>query len=211
MRDNRTYNSPLRREQAEATRNRIMAATTELIEECGPEAISNRQIAERAGVTEITVYRHFSSREALLSALWDKANAEQGVRGGFPETLDGILERLDPLFCSFDETPAHILSTLTTSQGRALRAARNEDRRAAFLKAVDEVPGLSEHDRRAAAGVLQLLYSAYAWLSLREQWDMTGAQAAVAASWAARTLIDDLKYPSRGPSAERLARKKNQK
>jgi AcrR family transcriptional regulator len=207
MSENRSYKSPLRRQQAEATRDRIMRAMAELIEEFGPEAISNRQISERAGVTEITVYRHFPSRDALLSALWEKTNAQQGVRGGFPETLDGIVERFDALFRSFDETPAHIQSVLTTPQGRALRAAGDEDRRAAFLKAVDEAQGLSEDDRHAAAGVLQLLYSAYTWLSLREQWGMTGEQAAVAASWAARTLINDLKDPNRAPIMETPARK----
>jgi AcrR family transcriptional regulator len=210
MSENRTYKSPLRQQQAEATRERIMQALAELIEECGPDAISNRQIAERAGVTEITVYRHFPSREALLSALWQKTNTDRGVRGGFPETLDGIVERLDPLFRSFDQTPAHIQATLTTPQGRALRASRNEDRRAAFLKAVDEAPGLSEDDRRAAAGVLQLLYSAYAWLSLREQWDMTGEEAAEAVGWAARALINDLKDPNHVPIKGRLNREKQQ-
>lgn len=210
MSASRSYKSPLRQQQAEATRERIMEAMGELIEEFGPEAISNRQIAERAGVTEITVYRHFPSRDVLLSALWQKNNAEQGVRGGFPETLDGIVTQLDALFRSFDETPAHVQSVLTTQQGRALRASRNEDRRAAFLQAVSEVPGLSKDDQRAAAGVLQLLYSAYAWLSLREQWDMTGEEAAAATSWAARTLINDLKNSDRGLTKGHPARKTKQ-
>jgi AcrR family transcriptional regulator len=207
MTANRSYKSPLRQQQAEATRERIVQATAELIEECGPEAISNRQIAERAGVTEITIYRHFPSRDELLSTLWQKTNAEQGVRGGFPDTLDGIVGQMEALFRSFDQTPAHIQSTLTTPQGRAMRASRDEDRRAAFLKAVEEAPDLGEEDRLAAAGVLQLLYSAYAWLSLREQWGMDGEQAAAATAWAARTLIDDLKNPDRVPVAARQPRK----
>lgn len=184
-----------------------MDAMGHLIEEYGPEAISNRQIATRAGVTEITVYRHFPTRDELLSAIWQKNNVQQGVRGGFPETLDKIVEQFDALFRSFDETPAHVQSVLTTQQGRALRASLNEDRRSAFLKAVSEVPGLTEEQRRSAAGVLQLLYSAYAWLSLREQWDMTGAEAAAAASWAARTLINDLKDPNRARIKGAPARK----
>jgi AcrR family transcriptional regulator len=199
MNEIRTYKSPLRQQQAEATRERILQAMSELMEECGPDSISNRQIAERAGVTEITVYRHFPSREALLSALWQRVNAAQGVRGGFPDTLEAIVDQLEPLFDSFDQTPAHIQATLTTPQGRAMRAARDEDRRAAFLKAVEALPDLGEEERRSAAAMLQLIYSAYTWLSLREQWGMTGQQAAQAAAWAARTLIADLNNPQREP------------
>ncbi|WP_448140641.1 TetR/AcrR family transcriptional regulator [Sphingopyxis fribergensis] len=179
----------------------------DLMEQRGPDSISNRQIAERAGVTEITIHRHFPSREALLSALWDRRNSMEGVKGGFPDTLDGIVDRLDALFASFDQTPAHIQATLTTPQGRTLRAARDADRRAAFLQAVEEAPGLSGEEKIAAASVLQLLYSAYAWLSMREQWGMTGEQSAKASAWAARTLIAELKNPSRAPLSARLSRK----
>jgi AcrR family transcriptional regulator len=211
MSEIRSYKSPLRQQQAEATRERILQAMSELMEECGPESISNRQIAERAGVTEITIYRHFPSREALLSALWQRVNTVQGIHGGFPETLSAIVDQLEPLFSSFDQTPAHIRATLTTPQGRAMRAARDEDRRAAFLKAVEELEGLTEQQRRSAAGMLQLIYSAYTWLSLREQWGMTGEQAAQAAAWAAQTLIADLKMTDPGPIKGHSSTKGNTK
>ncbi len=203
----RSYKSPLRQKQAEATRELILQSMADLMEEHGPDAISNRQIAERAGLTEITIYRHFSSREVLLSALWNRRNANEGVAGGFPAALDEITDRLPLLYASFDQTPAHIQATLTTPEGRVLRASRDEDRRAAFLQAVDELPGLNEEEKRAAAGILQLLYSGYAWLSMREQWGMGGQEAAEAAAWAARTLIADLKNPSRVPTSARPARK----
>lgn len=203
----RSYKSPLRQKQAEATRDLILQSMADLMEELGPDGISNRQIAERAGVTEITIYRHFSSREDLLSALWNRRNAKEGVVGGFPSSLDEIGDRLAPLFASFDQTPAHIQATLTTPEGRALRAARDEDRRAAFLQAVGEVQGLSEEEKRAAASVLQFLYSGYAWLSMREQWGMTGEDAAEAAAWAARTLIADLKNTDRVPLTARRTRR----
>jgi len=206
MNATRSYSSPLRQQQAEATRDRILDAVAQLVEEHGPEALSNRLIAERAGVTEITVYRHFPSRDELLTASWRRANEAQGVRGGFPETLDGIIEGLAPLYQSFDKTPAHIQATITTPQGRAMRATQDEERRAAFLKAVDEIGDLDDAERRSAAAILQLLYSAHAWLSLREQWGMTGAEAAEATAWAARTLIDDLKQRTT-PAAARTPRK----
>jgi len=193
MKPARTYASPLRQRQAEATRDRILVAVADLIEEVGPEGLSNRLIAERAGMTEMTVYRHFPSREELLSAAWRRANEQRGVHGGFPSSLDEIVGRMAPLFDSFDQAPAHISATITTPHGRTMRASQDEARREAFLSALAEIDGLDERQRRAAAGVLQLLYSAHAWLSLREHWGMTGREAAEASSWAAKTLIDNLR------------------
>jgi AcrR family transcriptional regulator len=198
MSEARTYTSPLRRDQAQATRDRILdAVAAELEARGGLDGVSNRLIAERAGVTEITVYRHFPSRDALLAAMWTRLNTERGVRGGFPDRLDEVEDRLTALFTSFDDTPAHITATVTTPQGREMRASQDEARRAAWLSALKaDFPDLSDTDRARAAGVLQLMNSAYAWLSLREQWGMDGPEAATAARWAVRALINDLK--SRG-------------
>lgn len=195
MSQTRAYVSPLRRDQAQATRERILdAVAAELEERGGLDGVSNRLIAERAGVTEITVYRHFASRDALLAAMWTRINAERGVRGGFPDHIDEVEDRVTALYTSFDTTPAHILATITTPQGREMRASQDEARRTAWLAAVKaDLPDLSDIDSARVAGILQLLNSAYAWLSLREQWRMDGAEAATAARWAARTLINDLK------------------
>ena len=58
-------------------------------------------------------------------------------------------------------------------------------------------------DRDKAAAVLQLLYSAYSWLSLREQWDLKGQPAADAVGWAAEVLLNDLKSRGAAPIAPR--------
>ena len=52
----RAYDSPRRREQARETRERITAAARELFLENGWAATRMRDVAERAGVAEPTVY-----------------------------------------------------------------------------------------------------------------------------------------------------------
>lgn len=198
----RTYSSDLRREQAEATRERIIAALSAVLDEGGSiEGCSNREIAERAGVKEITVYRHFPSRDALLAAMWRWRNDRRGVSAGFPTTERDIAGKLPALFASFDAEPEYILATLTTASGRRMRASLDETRRQAFLDALADTGTLSDQDRRKAAAVLQLLYSAYAWASLREQWGLSGEPAADAVGWAVETLIDDLKRRGDAPLA----------
>lgn len=52
--------------RAERTRERLLAAAMELFAERGYDATSAGQIAARAGVTEMTFFRHFPSKASLL-------------------------------------------------------------------------------------------------------------------------------------------------
>ena len=52
--------------KAARTRARLLAAALELFSEQGYDATTVTQIARRVGVTEMTFYRHFGSKEALV-------------------------------------------------------------------------------------------------------------------------------------------------
>ena len=57
-----------RAEQVDQTRQRIVAATVDLHGSIGPAATTIAAIADRAGVTRLTVYRHFPDETALFGA-----------------------------------------------------------------------------------------------------------------------------------------------
>ncbi len=57
-----------RAEQVDGTRQRIVEATVELHGSVGPAATTIAAIADRAGVTRLTVYRHFPDEAALFGA-----------------------------------------------------------------------------------------------------------------------------------------------
>ena len=57
----------------EDTRARILAATRELFERNGTRGTTTRHVAERAGVNEATLFRHFGSKGALLDAMREQA------------------------------------------------------------------------------------------------------------------------------------------
>lgn len=183
-----------RQSKAERTRDGIEAAVEALFDERGgAEEITFRAVAERAGVTEMTVYRHFPTREDLLQGLWRRMNARMGDVG-MPETEAELLNQHDALFNGFDRIAPQIVAAITTPQGREMRAALNKKRRKAFVGIVEEAaPHLSASEKTQAAAVLQLLHSAYAWDSLREQWGMTGKGAAKTTRWAIELILDQLR------------------
>jgi AcrR family transcriptional regulator len=57
-----------RAEQVDQTRQRIVEATVELHGSVGPASTTIAAIADRAGVTRLTVYRHFPDEAALFGA-----------------------------------------------------------------------------------------------------------------------------------------------
>jgi AcrR family transcriptional regulator len=69
----RRYHSPLRQEQAAATRAAVLDAARRLFVRDGYAATSMQAIAEEAGVAPKTVYLAFATKSGLLRALWDLA------------------------------------------------------------------------------------------------------------------------------------------
>lgn len=93
--------SGTRAEQTAARRRSLIRAATELAAEGGYEAVQMRDVAARAGVALGTLYRHFSSKDALLvAALADQATAlreqlaQRPPRGSSPaERVSDVLRR----------------------------------------------------------------------------------------------------------------------
>jgi AcrR family transcriptional regulator len=58
---------------SEETRSRILAAARAIYEQNGTRGTTTREVAERAGVNEATLFRHFGSKNALLQAMREGA------------------------------------------------------------------------------------------------------------------------------------------
>jgi AcrR family transcriptional regulator len=71
-------------------REALIEATLQLLEEGGPERVTVREAAKRAGVSSGAPFRHFPTRMALLTAV-----AEQAM-GRFRAEIDTALEQADP-------------------------------------------------------------------------------------------------------------------
>jgi AcrR family transcriptional regulator len=75
VRPRRAYDSPRRRQQAQATRRAVLEAARELFTEHGYVATTITAIAARAGVSPETVYAAFGTKRSLLAGLQDLAIA----------------------------------------------------------------------------------------------------------------------------------------
>jgi AcrR family transcriptional regulator len=91
----RPYRMRVRAAGMDRTRERITRAAIELHGTVGPAATTMSAVAEKAGVTRATLYRHFASEEALFSACsadWLAANPRPDLARW--AAIDDPIERL---------------------------------------------------------------------------------------------------------------------
>jgi AcrR family transcriptional regulator len=86
-----------------ATRERLLAAARELIEEGGYGSASVAAIAERAGVASGTVYRHFASKAELFLDVFRAVctGEERAMRAAADEAGSGAVDRLEAVLSTF--------------------------------------------------------------------------------------------------------------
>jgi AcrR family transcriptional regulator len=186
----RSYRSPLREEQAQTTRERILAALGQLIASAGErDDISMDAIAEAAGVERRTVFRHFESRDVLFRAYFQWLNDTLGAEVA-PRTPAEMAASLRSAFRSFDAHESAMRSAIHSRPGREMRSATIPARRDAFAACLASVTsGLSASDRARVEALAHLLYSAPAWEVLKDYGGLTGSEAGEAAAWALDVIL----------------------
>jgi AcrR family transcriptional regulator len=195
MRGTRAYESPLRAEQTEQTRLRILEAVTELVADPTTEEVTIPLVARRARVSLRTVYRHFPTRDALFDAWGDWVERTLDVRlHTYPGTVDELAEFAPDLYQSYDQNDALIRAMLNSRAARGARERTRSRRKRSFERAMRELTtGLEPAERARALALVYLLVSAPAWQAMRDQWGLDGVEAGKAAAWAVGVLVDELR------------------
>jgi AcrR family transcriptional regulator len=123
----RPYDSPHRREQAAATRRKIVAAAEPLFLKRGYPGTTMAAIADAAGVVVETVYRAFGSKAALFGAV-----VEAALAGGVERAETPVEERPAIAALIAEHDPYRQVAMYAATQpgihrraGPLLRAVRN--------------------------------------------------------------------------------------
>lgn len=186
---NTQYLSPLRQQYAAQTRTRILDAAIAQVQAGAIESVTIAQVAQAAGVTERTVYRHFATRDALLTAVWPRMQARIGMTG-FPETVAALIAAPPAIFPRFDAEESGVRASMYTQAGREVRTRANPERQKAFLARVAEArSALDDGARRRRAAVVQMIGSSHGWACMKDYWGLSAEEAGRAASEAIALLL----------------------
>jgi AcrR family transcriptional regulator len=195
-RKRRRYDSPLRRQRAADTRERIIAAGAELLHDFPVwnwHALTVRAVAKRAKVNERTVYRHFENerelRDAVLARHQEEARvALEGL--GLGDVRD-VTARIWEYVSTFPLEPRTPRDPTLTAAGKRQRDA--------LLAAVAPATGeWSEDDRVLAAAVLDVLWSVASYERLVADWRLDPEEAIRGVTWVLG-LVEDAIRNGRGP------------
>ena len=105
--------------RSRGTRDALLNATRQIIEEDGYDKLTMATVAARAGVTRRAVYLHFTSRAELVSALYEYLGEAEGLRVSL-----GRVWMSQNALAALDEWAHHIART----HPRILAVARAHDR-----------------------------------------------------------------------------------
>jgi AcrR family transcriptional regulator len=188
-----------------STPDRILSALVDVILDGGLPAFSVQEVADRAGVSHRTVYRHFPTRESLLEALTYDVGRRMDARGGVskPSSLDAVPRAALINFALFSRDARAVEAGVRFGVGAAIEIADRRQRADMFRDlAAASLPALSPEDSAMAGAVIRQVASSRTWLGFREAGLDDGA-AGRAVAWATRVLIDAL-HGGRTPGAEPL-------
>ncbi len=187
----RSYHSPLREAQTESTRERILQALAEQVAEEGIADFAVAGVAERAGVSERTVYRHFPSRGDLIAAVdeyWQRA-----PRPPAPGSLGELPDFAGPLFEFFERNEAWVQTANSSRLGKQVHHVDRERRWQFFQsQAGDWAEGVPEELWRRCSVASRVLMSSPAWLLMRDDLGLSHEQATDAVQWAVGVLIEQV-------------------
>ena len=184
--ERRRYDSPVRRQRAAETRDRIVTAGSELVHELPTwdwKDLTFRAVAERAGVGERTVYRHFPTDRHLRDAVMQRLEEEAGV------VYDGLT------IASLPEVTTRVLASLHAfAVGGAVFTPDDPTfvdadvrRKAALRTAVAEgAPHWSGAQQETAAALLDVVWNLPSYERLVNAWQLDADRATAALLW----LID---------------------
>ena len=187
----RPYRSPLREEQAQGTRDRILEAALRVLAN-GIAGLSIPAVAREAGVSVPTVYRNFRTKRDLIEAMYPYSIRRARTGELKPPTSiadfgDGvrlIFERVE----SFDDIERAAIASRGAEEIRHLTI----ESRLALSRQVAEAiaPRLSDEDReRLSRLVIVLTMSATARM-LREHLGLSVDDAVDDVEWAVRAVIE---------------------
>jgi AcrR family transcriptional regulator len=200
--DKRPYRSPLRQEQAEATRQRILDAGLDLFASRGYPGTSVAEIARAAGVSVETIYASVGSKRGIIDALLGqidveavaaRARRDAAANDGDPRAAIAIVARIA---ADFWREHGKLVTVLRNGLGDPeigdAWLERQTDRRQRMFEVVDGWPPSALRPgmtRDRAIDIMWTLTSPDVYILLV---DMRGWSDAAYVDWVRDTLIREL-------------------
>jgi AcrR family transcriptional regulator len=185
----RPYRSPVREQKTAQTRERIVQAGVAIVERLPDmdwSAMTFQAVADGAGVSKRTVFRHFATERELHDAVMQRFQERAGVSyeqvdlHGVAAVARRVFEALSAFAVSSwgTEPDDPTFTAMDRARGDALRGA-----------VAAAAPDWSAEQRALVAGVLDVLWSPLSYERLVVHWGASSADAIAAIEWAIGLVV----------------------
>jgi AcrR family transcriptional regulator len=183
----------LQERQKQLSRDAILEALAEHATQEGLLGFTVGQIAERAGVSQRTIYNHFGSRRELIDALADWLGERMQRAGGrtHPDGLSSLPAAVQRNFELFSQDPelTHALVVIEAVEPTSTHVKRTW----AFRDAVAaSYPELADREQVAVTGIVRRLVSSGSWDGLTREHGLSSDEASTAVTWVLGLITDAL-------------------
>lgn len=184
--------TPQERLRADTTK-RIVEAAFERLQREPDEPFSHEIVAELAGVSARTVYRHFPTQQDLVRGVWEQLRDRTGTT--WPRTLDAVLPELRALYAQFERNDALTRAMIAAAPRANYAQHGSAEGRDAFREALAPLLAALTADEQAQL-IAQCLaiYSAPFWQMLRDRGQLDASGAIGAAEQAMRAVLEAARY-----------------
>ena len=188
----RSYESPLREHQLEETRRRILDAGMQVLADGGASELTIPRVAQCARVAVRTVYRHFPSKDDLVTAVGHELDDRIGFRE-FPAGLAELEPWLRTAYSRYSAEEALVRASLDSRAGSDVRASSRPHRLQTLERTLEPLlDGLDEAEQLRAVLLVYHFYSPQTWRMFRDYGGMTSGEAAEAGSAGLTAVLESL-------------------
>jgi AcrR family transcriptional regulator len=193
----------IRREQGQATRDRILQSTAALLQDASPATLSMPAVAKAAGVSVRTLYVHFPNKQALYDELhdWADQRVNQGLEMQQPTSARDVETFVRSLVGNLVRNRVAVEALQTSSIGRQIterfRGSRRKRIEYVTAKLLED---LDAGDRRRVNAICNVLTNSSAVRTMEENWDMDEDEIAETMAWAVNTVVTRAKRSGVGGS-----------
>ncbi len=194
----RSYRSPLREAQAEATRERIVDTAIQLLAE-DPTTFTMPAVAKRAGVSQPTVYRLFPDKEALTEAARESVRKRANVQSSLAESSVELMARLAASIRRIQLEPASTLPGLAVLTAQQL-SEEDLKARATYIAGClkRELKGVPAPVRRRLANIISLFFSSTGATALWRQ-RLFNEEGIEMLEWMVQSLVEAAQRETKQP------------
>lgn len=190
----------LRNVHTNETRARIARAVLDVVSNEGLASLSFPLVAEEAGVSLRTVYRHFPNKEALLDAAHGAGSFETLQQWPIEErTVEAMRDFIPSLWAELIADRELINLQHATPAGRELRKVRMHKRFEECLAVVEAtVPTLDGDQQCRVAAIIATMFSSSVLLDLVDNLGLPVEEAGAVAAYTIEAVTEKAKREAEG-------------